>query len=99
MPFSLPLQKYYDVDGLNDPIGYPNQPNAPPIPSPFIVSRDLIRDEIASSNSAARNLTPAVMQFGQFLDHDLDLSAGGEGSMACRSIRYFLDGLFYIFIG
>jgi hypothetical protein len=80
----------------HDPIGYPNQPKAPSIPSPFKISRDLIRDEIASS--AARSLTPAVMQFGQFLDHDLDLSAGGEGSTACLSIRYFFDWLFDIFI-
>ena len=74
------------MDGLSDPIGYPNQPNAPLMPSPFQVSNDFIRDEVASS--ADSNLTPALMQFGQFLDHDLDLSAGGEGSTACLNIRY-----------
>ena len=47
-----------------------------------------MRDEVASS---ATDLTHAVMQMGQFLDHDLDLSAGGEGSTACISIRYFLN--------
>jgi hypothetical protein len=88
--FFLPLlQKYFDVDGLNDPIGYPNQPNAPEMPSPFKVSKDFIKDEVASSSD--QNLTPAVMQFGQFLDHDLDLSAGGEGSTACLSIRYYFE--------
>jgi hypothetical protein len=92
------LQKYFDVDGLNDPIGFPNQPNAPSIPSPFLTSRELIRlrDEVASA--AAPNLTPAVMQFGQFLDHDLDLSVGGEGTEVCNSIRYFFDWPFDIFI-
>ena len=75
------------MDGLNDPIGFPNQPNAPEIPSPFVVSNRFIRDEVASSASAAEDLTHAVMQMGQFLDHDLDLAVGGEGSTACLSIR------------
>ncbi|XP_028395858.1 uncharacterized protein LOC114519877 [Dendronephthya gigantea] len=75
---------YYDPDGLNDPIGFPGQINAPNIPSPYAVSRDFIRDEVASS--ADPSLTQAVMQMGQFLDHDLDLSAGGEGSTACNAI-------------
>ena len=82
------MQKYYDVDGLNDPIDYPNQPNAPALPSPFKVSKEFIKDEVASSVDP--KYTPAVMQFGQFLDHDLDLSAGAEGSTACLSIRYLL---------
>ncbi|XP_028416113.1 peroxidase mlt-7-like [Dendronephthya gigantea] len=67
--------KYFDEDGLNDPIGYPNQPNAPSVPSPHQVSRDFIKDEVAASPSM---LTHAVMQFGQFIDHDLDLAAEVE---------------------
>ncbi|XP_028416035.1 lactoperoxidase-like [Dendronephthya gigantea] len=67
--------KYFDEDGLNDPIGYPNQPNAPSVPSPHQVSRDFIKDEVAASPSM---LTHAVMQFGQFIDHDLDLAVEVE---------------------
>ena len=84
----MPAQVYYDPDGLNDPIGLPGQSDVPNMPSPFEVSRDFIKDEVASS--ADPNLTPAVMQMGQFLDHDFDLSAGGEGNKACRSIKYVL---------
>lgn len=55
-----------------------------------------MRDEVASS--AATDLTHAVMQMGQFLDHDLDLSVGGEGSTACNSIRYLLNIFISLFI-
>ncbi len=56
---------YFDADGLNDPIGYPNQPNAPKVPSPHEVSRDFIKDEVAAS-SPSSTLTHMLMQFGQF---------------------------------
>ena len=68
---------YFDEDGLNDPIGYPNQPNAPDVPSPHAVSRHFIKDEVAASSSSS-TLTHAVMQFGQFIDHDLDLAVEVE---------------------
>ena len=68
---------YFDADGLNDPIGYPNQPNAPNVPSPHIISRDFIKDEVTAS-STSDTLTHAVMQFGQFIDHDLDLAVEVE---------------------
>ena len=68
---------YFDADGLNDPIGYPNQPEAPDVPSPHIVSRDFIKNEVAAS-STSTIFTHAVMQFGQFIDHDLDLAVEVE---------------------
>lgn len=80
----LPAQ-YFDVDGLNDPIGFPNQPNAPSVPSPFEISRDFIIDEVASKSSPT--LTHVVMQYGQFVDHDLDLAVDSEGSDMCREVR------------
>ena len=68
---------YFDVDGLNDPIGYPNQPNAPLVPSPHSVSRNFIKDEVLAS-SRQLPLTHLLMQFGQFIDHDLDLAVEVE---------------------
>ena len=80
---------YFDADGLNDPIGYPNQPNAPKVPSPHTVSRDFIKDEVAAS-SPSSNLTHILMQFGQFLDHDLDLAPEvefeKEDDNPCRAV-------------
>ena len=78
---------YFDEDGINDPIGYPNQPNAPDVPSPHAVSRDFIKDEVAASSSSS-TLTHAVMQFGQFIDHDLDLAVEVEleGRNICLDI-------------
>ena len=72
----LPAQ-YFDADGLNDPLGYPDQPNAPVVPSPLNISRNFIKDEVANSPKSS-TLTHVVMQFGQFIDHDLDLAVEVE---------------------
>ena len=60
--------------------------NAPTIPPPFNVTKHFIKDEVASS--ADPDLTPLMMQFGQFLDHDLTLSAEESGGDACLKRRY-----------
>ena len=83
--------KYFDADNLNDPIGYPNQPDAPEVPSPHKVSNDFIIDEIAKASSS-QTLTHAVMQFGQFIDHDLDLATEVETKREeCESVPYVIS--------
>ncbi len=67
-------------------MGFPNQPNPPSLPSPFKVSNNFIKDEVASGTDP--ELTPLMMQLGQFLDHDLTLSAEETGGSACLAITY-----------
>ncbi|CAB4025491.1 peroxidasin homolog isoform X3, partial [Paramuricea clavata] len=80
--------KYYDAHGLNDPVGFPNQRDLPSLPSPFNITKNFIKDEVASSSDP--ELSPLMMQFGQFLDHDLTLSAEESGGAAC--LRRSCDG-------
>ena len=74
-------------------MGFPNQPNPPSLPSPFKVSNNFIKDEVASGTDP--ELTPLMMQIGQFLDHDLTLSAEETGGSACLAITYV--SLLYMF--
>lgn len=78
---------YFDADGLNDPVGYPDQPNAPSVPSPHKVSRNFIKDEVVASSRLSDN-SHALMQFGQFIDHDLDLAVEVEfeGENVCLNV-------------
>jgi hypothetical protein len=70
-------------------VGFPNQPNPPPLPSPFEVSKDFIKDEVAGTTED-QALTPLMMQFGQFMDHDFTLSAEESGASQCLTITYVL---------
>lgn len=78
---------YYDVEGLNNPIGYPDQPLAPKVPSPFEVAREFISGQ--DKPSRRRRLhSHFVMQWGQWVDHDLTLAPESESSDGCQEVRY-----------
>ncbi|XP_028413497.1 lactoperoxidase-like [Dendronephthya gigantea] len=81
----LPAQ-YFDLDGLNDPIGLPGQVNVPDIPATFKVVRDFIvnQEKYQELNTQFSHM---FMQYGQFLDHDLDLSPEIENSDRCMNTR------------
>ena len=78
--------RYFDRDGLNAPIGFPGTPNVPGIAETFKVVKEIIKEQIQSErvNTA---FTHALMQFGQFLDHDLDLAPEIENSGKCERVR------------
>ncbi len=78
--FSAP--NYYDIDGLSDPIGFPNVPEAPNIPTPHQLVDDFI---IIDKKSKGRSLvfSHMLMQWGQFLDHDITFTAESEGAHRC----------------
>lgn len=76
--------RYFDSEGLNDPIGFPDQPLAPDVPSPFEVVRDFImKQDTPGMND---DFSHAVMQWGQWLDHDLDLTPESESSDNCQEV-------------
>ena len=79
--------RYFDRDGLNAPIGFPGTPNVPGIAETFKVVTKIIKEQIQSEriNTA---FSHALMQFGQFLDHDLDLAPEIENSGKCERVRY-----------
>ena len=74
--------KYFDHEGLNDPIGFPGQSNVPDIPGTFKVVREFIAEQVKAEGRKT-TFSHAVMQFAQFLDHDLDLSPEIENSGRC----------------
>ena len=76
--------RYFDVEGLNHPVGYPDQPRALKLPSPFEVVRDFLEEQDKSSGHNV--FSHAVMQWGQWLDHDLDLSPESESSDNCEHV-------------
>ena len=78
-PLGRTLPAHYE-DGLQQPHGFRqtkktdkhifrNGPFTPPYPSARLISSTIVRDRLENETQ----LTHLVMQWGQFLDHDLDL--------------------------
>ena len=74
--------KYYDIDGLSDPIGFPNLPEAPDLPSPHQISEQFFILE-KTSEAKSGDFSHMLMQWGQFIDHDLTFTAESEGGHHC----------------
>ncbi|MDI9336577.1 MAG: peroxidase family protein, partial [Gammaproteobacteria bacterium] len=78
------LPPYYE-DGISSIRGYlqnyaeavlPIGPFVPPVPSPRIVSTNIVSDRSLDETSVSH----MVMQFGQFLNHDINRAAGLQGT-------------------
>ena len=78
--------KYYDHEGLNDPIGFPGQANVPDIPKTFEVVKKFIIEQDDSSQYPLAH-SHLFMQFGQFLDHDFSLSPESQSSDNCQNVK------------
>lgn len=75
--------RYFDTEGLNDPIGIPGEANVPDIPATFKVVREFIIQQDHPSRRI-HFFSHALMQFGQYLDHDMSLSPESESSDNCQ---------------
>ena len=86
-PFPRLLPAEYE-DGISAPVGLgqalSGDARSPPWPSPRLISWKVVRN---SSESAPSGITHMVMQWGQFLDHDIDLSPVFDVECGCSHTR------------
>ena len=78
--------KYYDPDGMKDPLGSPDLPNAPNAPHPIEITKKFM---IAQKQPLPGRKIHShfFMQWGQFVDHDFTLAPESEGADSCRRQR------------
>ena len=77
--------QYFDADGLNDPLGAGDQPDAPERPNAFRISQDFITEQAKSAGNFEQTAL-MYMQWGQFIDHDMTLAPESEGGDVCENI-------------
>ena len=75
--------KYFDTEGLGEPVGAGDQPGAPHLPNPFEVTDEFIVEQEKSQKSQEK-LLHMFMQWGQFIDHDMTLAPESEGGDVCE---------------
>ena len=89
-PFPRLLPAEYE-DGISSPLGYQQAISgneySPPWPSPRLISWKIVRNSSDSDPDPGSGITHMVMQWGQFLDHDLDLSPVFDMECGCLHSR------------
>lgn len=87
-PFPRVLPPEYE-DGIAAPVGHSQMMSgdslSPPWPSPRLISWKVVKTAPEPTGS---QITHMVMQWGQFLDHDLDLSPVFDVECNCSYTRY-----------
>ena len=77
---------YFDAEGLDEPVGGgANQPNAPDVPNPSVVTEDYLIIQVKNQPNRDR-ITHMFMQWGQFIDHDMTLAPESENGDVCEEI-------------
>ncbi len=78
--------RYYDAEGLNDPIGFPGQAYVPDIPTTLkVVVKFIIQQD--DPEPFVNIQSHALMQYGQYLSHDMGLTPESQSADNCRVVR------------
>lgn len=86
IPFKRMVKaKYWDADGLGEPYGFPGQLRVASLPSPHWISKRYVNHRTSGDRGGKFSLM--MMQWGQFLDHDLTFTAESDGSEHCALPR------------
>ena len=84
--FRLLPALYFDAEGLEEPAGGGiDQPNAPDLPNPSFVTDEYIVIQAKNQPNPDR-ITHMLMQWGQFVDHDLTLAPESENGDVCEEV-------------
>ena len=86
VPFNRIIKaKYWDTEGYGEPYGLPGQESGVDLPSPHLISERYIKRRTKDRKNG--DFTHMMMQWGQFLDHDITFTAESEGSARCAFPR------------